>query len=272
MHPNVDKRSFIRAKQAQIHQEREHRRNQIVTLKYESQINDALIQRITSLLASLRSHAADVENKTRSPAEVAFAAVMEVAAGVKPEDDQPPPRPEGVHGAEEKLPTYSKMMATLLDQVNQAMEEKKVTEEERYGAMVKEIEDHLKKVTDLQKDLFKKLAELEKEEGSKITSESYNTGFDSSHVNKSKAAEGAKDDAKVELLNPNASSSATEVGSSSKAPAAAGDDDDDEEVDASPAAKQFAKIKIGDYGASMDFLGKHNEILTEKETDGLLIL
>lgn len=275
MHPNVDKRSFIRAKQAQIHQEREHRRTQIVTLKYESQINDALIQRITSLLSSLRSHAADVESKNRSPGEIAFAAVMESAAGLKPEDDQPPPRPDGVHGAEEKLPTYSKMMATLLDQVNRAMEEKKVTQEERYGAMVAEIEEHLKKVTDLQKDLFKKLAELEKEEGSKITSESIHTGFDSSHVNKSKAAEGGNpDDSKVELLNPsfNAPSSATEAGSSSKAPAAADGDDDDEEVDASPAAKQFAKIKIGDYGASMDFLGKHPEILTEKETDGLLML
>lgn len=276
VHPNVDKRSFIRAKQAQIHQEREHRRLQITTLKYERQINDALIQRITSLLNALKSHAADIESKTRSPGEIAFAAVMESAAGLKPEDDQPPPRPEGVHGSEEKMPSYSKMMATLLDQVNQAMEEKKVTQEERYGAMVAEIEDHLSKVTGLQQDLFKKLAELEKEEGSKITSESIHTGFDSSHVNKAKAAEGAKDSSQVELLNPNfnatPSAEAGPSSSSSKAAATTGDGDDDEHVDASPAAKQFAKIKVGDYGAAMDFLAKHPEILTEKETDGLLIL
>lgn len=269
----MDKRSFIRAKQAQIHQEREHRRQQITILKYERQINDALIQRITSLLAALKARAADVENKTRSPAEIAFAAVMEFAAGLKPEDDHPPPRPEGVHGSEEKMPSYSKMMATLLDQVNQAMEEKKVTEEERYDAMIAEIEDHLSKVTDLQKDLFKKLAELEKEEGSKITSESIHTGFDSSHVNKSAAAEDGKkgNDTQVELLNPsfNAAPPAEAASSSTAAVAAA---DDDEEVEASPAAKQFAKIKIGDYGASMNFLAKHSEILTEKETDGLLIL
>lgn len=271
----MDKRSFIRAKQAQIHQEREQRRLHITTLKYERQINDALIQRITSLLSALKSHAADVENKTRSPGEIAFAAVMESAAGLKPEDDQPPPRPEGVHGSEEKMPSYSKMMATLLDQVNQAMEEKKVSQDERYGAMVAEIEDHLKKVTDLQKDLFKKLAELEKEEGSKITSESIHTGFDSSHVNKSQAsADGKKDNTQVELLNPSFNASpAAGAGSSSKATSASNAGaDDDEEVDASPAAKQFAKIKVGDYSASMDFLAKHSEILTEKETDGLLIL
>lgn len=271
VHPNVDKRSFIRAKQAQIHQERDHRRLQITTLKYERQINDALIQRITSLLNALKSHAADVENKTRSPGEIAFAAMMESAASLKPEDDQPPPRPEGVHGAEEKMPTYSKMMATLLDQVNTAMEEKKVKQEERYEAMVAEIEDHLSKVTDLQKELLKKLDELEKEEGRKITSEGIHTGFDSSHVSKSQPSDGKKNDAGVELLNPsfNASSSAA-AGSSSKAPA--NDDDDDDEVEASPAAKQFSKIKTGDYSASMDFLSKHSEILTEKETDGLLIL
>lgn len=281
MHPNVDKRSFIRAKQAQIHQEREHRKQQIVMLKYERQINDALIHRITSLLDALRAHADDAENKTRSPGEVAFAAVMEAAASLRPEDDTPPPRPAGVQGGEEPLPTYSKMMATLLDQVNQAVEDKKVQPEDRYQAMVAEVGDHLAKVTDLQKELLKKLAELEKEEGKKITSEGLRTGFDSSHVNKSSpssssaAAAGGKDDpSKVELLNP--SFSTQETAGSSKSPtaaaAAAAGGDDDEEVEASPAAKKFAQIKTGDYGASLAFLGQHPEILSEKETDGLLIM
>ncbi|KAF3770097.1 hypothetical protein M406DRAFT_325565 [Cryphonectria parasitica EP155] len=280
VHPNVDKRSFIRAKQAQIHQEREHRRLQIVQFKYERQINDALIQRITSLLNALKSHASDVESKSRNPGEIAFAAVMESAAGLKPEDDQPPPRPEGLPRPEggETMPTYSKMMATLLDQVNTAMEEKKVKQEGRYEAMVAEIGEHLDKVTKLQGELVKKLGELEKEEGRKITSESIHTGFDSSHVNKS--APGQKDNTKLELLNPNyaAPSAAAGTSSSKGAPAAAGgegddnDDDDDEHVDASPAAKQFASIKNGDYTSSMAFLSKNPQILTEKETDGLLIM
>jgi cell division cycle protein 37 len=265
----VDKRSFIRAKQNQIHQQREQRKQQIVTLKYERQINDALIQRITSLLNSLKAHAADVDNGKRSPGEVAFAAVMESAAHLKPEDDTPPPRPAGVHNTEEKLPTYSKMMATLLDQVNKAMEEKKVKDEDRYAAMVAEIQDHLVKVTNLQKDLHKKLDELEKEESRKITSESIHTGFDSSHVAKSapSSSRPKEDDTKVELLNPNFNASLAGEQSSSSKPA-----DDDEEVEASPAAKQFAKIKIGSYSESLSFLGKHPEILQEKETDGLLIM
>lgn len=274
VHPNVDKRSFIRAKQNQIHHEREQRKQQIITLKYERQINDALIQRISSLLNSLKSHAADVDNGKRSPGEVAFAAVMESAANLKPEDDTPPPRPAGVHNAEEKLPTYSKMMATLLDQVNKAMEEKKVKDEDRYAAMVAEIQEHLDKVTNLQKDLHKKLEELEKEEARKITSESIHTGFNSSHVAKStpSSSSAAKkdDDAKVELLNPNFS--APEAGNKSSSSVKPEDGDDDDEVEASPAAKQFAKIKTGSYNESLAFLSKHPEILQEKETDGLLIM
>lgn len=269
MHPNVDKRSFIRAKQAQIHQERDHRRLQIATLKYERIINDALISRITSLLNALKSHAADVENGTRSAGEIAFAACMESAAGLKPEDDQPPPRPEGVHNAEEKLPSYSKMMVTLLEQVDAALKEKNVKQEDRYAGMVSEIEEHLAKVTDLQKELHKKLAELEKEEGKKITSESIHTGFDSSYVNKSApsaSSSGGKKE-ELELLNPNYA--APQAGESSKS---TGEADDDEHVEASAAAKQFSKIPVGDYSASREFLGKHPEILTEKETDGLLIL
>jgi cell division cycle protein 37 len=136
--------------------------------------------------------------------------------------------------------------------------------------MVAEIGDHLKKVTDLQGQLLKKLAELEKEESSKITSEGIHTGFDSSHVTKStptSSGSTTKDSSKPELLNPNYSNtSALPAASTSAAP------DDDDEVTASPLAQQFAKIKSTSYRDSLAFLSQHPEILTEKETDGLLIL
>lgn len=268
VHPNVDKRSFIRAKQNQIHAERQQRRLQIETYKYERIINDTLIKRISALLASLKAHASEVTS--RNPGEVAFQAVIESAAGLDPKDDQPPPRPAGVHNAEEQLPTYTKMMATLLDQVNKALEEKKVEQDKRYEATIAEVEEHLKKVTNLQGELLEKLDELEKIEKSKITSESIHTGFDSTHINKSKpsTSEQKKDASKVELLNPNYSGT-----DSLPAPSKATDnDDDDAEIEASPTAKQFATIKAGDYRESLSFLTKHPEILTEKETDGLLVL
>ncbi len=271
MHPNVDKRSFIRAKQNQIHAERQQRKNQIETLKYERIINDALIKRISSLLNSLKAHAAEAES--RNPGEVAFQAVMESAVSLDPKDDQPPPRPKGVHNAEEQLPTYTKMMATLLDQVNKALDDKKVEQSQRYTAMVAEVGEHLQKVTDLQKELHTKLAELEKEESRKITSESIHTGFDSSYVNKSKpstSASGSKEpESKVELLNPSFN---TNPSAASGSKASGEESDDDDEIVASPTAKKFGQIKSSEYRESLAFLVKNPAILTEKETDGLLVL
>ncbi|KAK4123355.1 hypothetical protein N657DRAFT_656613 [Parathielavia appendiculata] len=269
VHPNVDKRSFIRAKQNQIHMERQKRKHEIETLKYERIINDTLIKRISSLIDSLKAHASDA--RSGNPGEVAFRAVMESAAGPDPKDDQPPPRPEGVHNAEEPLPTYTKMMATLLDQVNKTLDEKKIEQDKRYDGMVAEIEDHLKKVNSLQDDLIKRLTELEKEESRKITSESIHTGFDSSHINKSTSSSsgGAKDSSKVELLNPNfAETTSLPASSSSRTD----DKNDDDEITASPLAKEFAQIKSTSYRDSLAFLSQHPQILTEKETDGLLVL
>lgn len=187
----------------------------------------------------------------------------------KPEDDKPPPRPEGVHAAEGdgELPSYSKMMATLLDQVNKALDEKKP--DNRYDAMLEEVKSHEDKVTQLQKDLNVKLAELEKEEKKKITSESYTEGFNSSHVAKAKAEDTEKKgqpSTQVELLNPNASAS----GGSSKDEQLTASNDD--EIEASPDGKKFAQIKVTDLTASAQFLSQHPHILTESETDGILVL
>lgn len=197
------------------------------------------------------------------------------AAG-SPQDDRPPPRPEGVHSADgEDIPTYSKMMATLLDQVNKALDEKKP--DDRYGAMVDEVQGHEDKVRKLQGDLEKKLAELEKEEHRKITSEAYHTGFDSSHVNKAspedkkkdKEAAGSSSSTQVELLNPSFQDSGKDA--QGGAAASAGDDDDDE-IEASPEGKRFAQIKAQDYAASARFIAEHPQILTERETDGILVM
>ncbi|PKS10348.1 hypothetical protein jhhlp_002099 [Lomentospora prolificans] len=277
VHPNVDKRSFIRAKQNQIHMEREQRKHHITTLKFERSVNDGLIKRISDLLTALKSHASDPPaSSSTSPvqhaAQVAFKAVME-SAPKNPEDDQPPPRPEGVHPGSEPPPTYSKMMMSVLDQVNKALEEKKVEPEKRYEAMVEEVGVHLERVQNLQKELQQKMDELEGEEKKKITSESYHTGFDSSYVNKSASKPDAKPKekhAQPELLNPDYEKTLT----AQSDPTAAGgvnNRDENEEVEASPTAKEFSRIPISDYRRSFDFITAHPEILAEKESDGLLV-
>lgn len=270
MHPNVDKRSFIRAKQSQIHQERQHRKLQIETLKYERIINNGLISRISAFLAALRRHQPEAEKGDRNPAELAFQAVME-AGPARPEDDRPPPPPEGVHSEQDgqEPPSYSKMMITLLDQVNKALEEKKATGEGRYAATITEVQGHEDKVRQLQRDLEAKLAELEKEDKRKITSEAYHTGFDSSHVSKaaqdSSSSSSAAPAKQPELLNPGFKDKPEEGQVDTKTGG-------DEDIEASPAGKKFAQIKAGDYTTSAQFISQNPQLLTERETDGLLVM
>ncbi|RDW59772.1 putative Hsp90 co-chaperone Cdc37 [Coleophoma cylindrospora] len=270
VHPNVDKRSFIRAKQNQIHQERSQRKNQIETFKYERLINEGLLKRINGLLEALQSHRADAEK--RAPDELMFQAVMESAG-----DDHPPPRPAGVHSQESELPTYSKMMAVLIDQVKTKVDEDKP--ENKYEAYVAEVKEHAAKIEGLQLKLDEELKKLEAEEGRKITSEGLHTGFDSSHVSKSAEPAPKKTEKvqAVEVLNPHALAKNHSDGQQSSGVDAdvdepLDDDDDEAEVEASELGKKFGQIKMGDYQSCLQFISQHPEVLAERETDGLLVL
>lgn len=270
VHPNVDKRSFIRAKQNQIHHERQQRRQRIQALRYEVTLHTALLKRIAALLASLKSRA--VEAGTSNPGELAFQAVME-SSGHQNEDALPEV-PEGLRVDPNQPKTYSAMMAGLLDQVNKAMAVKK--SEDRYTAMMEEIQVHKTQVETLIKESGEELAKLEKEESSKITSDSIQTSVDTTFINRSPSTGPSTGGGSttVELLNPNykqvAESSSTAA--SKSGPASKDNNDEDDDIEASPAAKKFADIKAADYSSSLEYLVKNPHILTEKETDGLLVL
>ena len=153
VHPNVDKRSFIRAKQNQIHQQRFDRKHRITTLKYERVVNDGLLLRIDALLKSLNEHKKDVEGKNEASDvdEVVFDALMDVSNDGSLGVDQPPRPPEGVHTKEDQ-PSYSKMMGALVDQVKAEVDKSKSAEgSARYEAYLKEVDGHKKKVQGLQK-------------------------------------------------------------------------------------------------------------------------
>ncbi|KAL5343668.1 Cdc37 N terminal kinase binding-domain-containing protein [Aspergillus crustosus] len=258
VHPNVDKRSFIRAKQAQIHQQREHRRHEIETLKYERVINDGLLSRIEALLTSFK----DKQVSSSDPEEVIFSTLMELASN--PADDQPPSPPEGIHTQEKEQPKYSQMMSALLDQVKKEIGDSK--ESESFETFVKGVQGHKDKVQGLQKELLTRLAELEKEERSKITSESIHMGFDTSHVAKAKDETVIpQETSSIELLNPSAASGTNQEGNDDDAI------DDPDSIQASDLAKQFAQISRNDYRALQQYIAAHPKIVAERETDGLLV-
>lgn len=277
MHPNVDKKSFIRAKQAQIHQERDHRRHQIKTLKYERIINDGLITRIDSLLTALKSHK-DKLAEGGNEDQLVFQAMMEAMMGQK--ENAPPPPPEGVHEHIKDKPTYPQMMASMVDIVKKEIDASSSTDS-RYDQFIAGLHKEKERVEDLQKQLLAKLAELEKEEKRHITSDDIKEGFSYSAVKKEDqkkptpaASSSTSKTETVELLNAPKRPEATRTDtadSGADADIEEGTAVDDDSVEASPLAKKFAAIKPGDWYACLQFLMAHPEILKESETDGLLV-
>jgi cell division cycle protein 37 len=279
VHPNVDKKSFIRAKQAQIHQERDRRRHQIKTLKYERIINDGLTERIDRLLTALKSHKGAAADGSQNADALVFQSMMEstMAAVGDNGEDRPPPPPEGVHDYVKEKPSYPQMMASLIDQVKKEVDESKT--DNRLDGFISGLEEHKARVVGLQKELLAKLAELEKEEKRHITSDDLHEGFNYSNVKKNETATttpaSSSKTESVELLNPSKrpEPTRTESGQSSGADADVeeGTAVDDDSVEASPLGKQFSKIKAGDYSACLEFISKYPQILNEQETDGLLV-
>lgn len=284
VHPNVDKRSFIRAKQNQIHQQRFERRHQIDTLKYERIINDGLLQRIDKLLHSLKEHTQQATAPGVNPDDFMMQALMDCAGDGA--DDIPPKPPQGVHTQTEE-PRYSVMMASLVDQVKKELGD---NPQDWFQSYVKGVEGHKKKVNGLQVELHQKLAELEKEEGKKITSDSIHTGFSVSSVAKEKEKPKPATTSKpetAEVLNPGALKKDSlrrmdSAGQSSGAEAdvdepvqkmsqVLNDEDDDEHIEPTELGKAFAKIKMGDYKHCLQFISENHAVVAERETDGLLV-
>ena len=272
VHPNVDKRSFIRAKQNQIHQQRYERRHQIETLKYEQIVNDGLLGRVDALLASLRGHQAD---SSSNPDVYVMQAL--VAATGEPSQDQPPKPPEGIHSKSEQ-PRYSEMLASLVDQVKKEFGEGQASNSLK--SYVTGVEEHRTKILNLQKDLLQKLRELEKEEARKITSDSIHTGFNTSSVNKPKEKPTPKPQNEVvEVLNPGSLKKNSLIRHDSVQSSGADADVDepidekkgDEDIEPTALGREFAKIKWGDYRACLNFISEHRDVVAERETDGLLI-
>lgn len=272
VHPNVDKRSFIRAKQNQIHMEREQRKRQIQALKYERVINDALMQRLSVLTSALQSRHAGSAQASLNPADIAFQAMMELASA-NPEKDNPPPRPEGVFDSP-PLPNYSKMLASLLDEVNRTLDERGVGEGQRLEAFSQELGVHAQKIQGLQAELVTKLEALEQQDSNKITSEGYHVGFDSSHVNKSKPGETSKQETGADLPNPNHNPNNETKPATLKTTTPTAENPEattPQNTRASPQAQAFAQTPASSPHASRTYLQSHPALLQqESATDGLL--
>lgn len=232
------------------------------------------------------SRSGEEEKDVGNADEVVFQALIESAGN--PSEDRPPEPPAEVHANVKEDMSYSKMMAGLVDQVKKDVDDGKMQGLGRLEGFISGIQQHRTKVEGLQKELLAKLAELEKEEKRHITSDDIHTGFDYSKVSKSETpepkAKAKAEEPTMELLNPGTPTRSplnrADTGQSSGFDADIEDGPnqneatlagDESSVRATKAAKEFAKISVGDYRSCLQFISEHPDILTERDSDGLLI-
>lgn len=258
-----------------IHEERQKRKIQIEDLKAQRLINDELLRRINILVEALESK----PEEAGSAEEQIFKTMMDITVNSQANDKPPTLSHYQNPKTKDPQPTYTQMMASLVDQVKREADASK--EDDRWKAFLTVFKSHHTKLTKLQAEAGAELAKLQKEEASKITSESIHDGFNTGFVNKSSITTDKKKTtskvAAVEQINPNAKSQRELTGDlvSSGAEADVEEEGDEYEADGSikPTAVgyEFAKIKVGDYRKCMEFITEHPNVVAEREENGLLI-
>ncbi|KAK6543911.1 hsp90 co-chaperone Cdc37 [Orbilia ellipsospora] len=272
VHPNVDKRSFIRWKQRDIHEKREIRSHNKVNMKNEHIMNDRLLSRIETLHAALKSHIEKSETKDGTPEDFVLQTLLETTT---PEDLEKAP----VAGKPDpNAPTYADMLAKLADRVSQEIPKNAADRWKAFEQGLSKFKNELATRNEASKA---ELAKMEREDSRKITSEGLRDGFNTTIVAKSDSAESSKTKTEkskvetVELLNsPDPKSPAIESSSGADADIEEGSDEDsefDKQHHATKLGKDFGKIKSTDLRASAEFIAKNPSVLAERESDGLLI-
>jgi cell division cycle protein 37 len=172
-HPNVDKASFIRWKQADIHQKREDRRRKMEVLKLEISNNEVLLDRIDDMIQQLQTGGVETFLQT---IEKLRETNKKIASEAKEkETSENAPQKEGEQLA---YPTFDQMMGALFEKIQEEIKHEspeKVEEE-----LINKLSEHRKKLGQRQKEIKQELDKEEREAKKKITMDDIHTGFDKS--------------------------------------------------------------------------------------------
>lgn len=290
VHPNIDKKSFIRWKQRDIHEKRDQRKAEKDAIKAEMDTNDALSPRLDELIGSTKKQGSAYYSRE----------VAKLSAGRQQRGNK-----DGPNG-----PTTDDMILSLLLQIQQHENLKGKAGNDLDEALLNELQRHREKLGARQTQIQFELEQMEKEDSKKITSDSIRDGWNSGYVAKAepqpevKRKSASKGEKKAEtvietLNNPSSSTSAAGAPSSTPtATAAESDDDEDDIPEADDIQRQFAdlpccvpssiplsastipsefdptkSLNINAFETALQFLSKHKLLLhpSSNTTDSLLL-
>ncbi|KAG4303228.1 hypothetical protein PCANB_000578 [Pneumocystis canis] len=249
VHPNVDKRSFIRWKQRDIHEKRQARKQAIQDISSNKKMNTDLMAQVIRLIENLKIAT------NQHPDHV----VENILDKIKSENIA------NVEGAVK----YHVSIGTLIEQVKETLGP--LEGEERRIGFIHEFEKNVKKLQNLISKANEDLQKLEEENKGKITSEDMRIGFESSFITKLPTTKKKEKVHTIEILNEK-----TMEKNIKDTPLSENnlniEDENTEHIEPSSAGREFSKLDSKDYHALLQFISMHPDIvLDERETDGLLI-
>ncbi|EKM79280.1 hypothetical protein AGABI1DRAFT_74161 [Agaricus bisporus var. burnettii JB137-S8] len=267
-HPNVDHRSLVRWRQRDIHEKREERKYKISLLEANINCDNVLLPRVKEIADKL----------AKSDQQLSYFNSLVEKLEKNPSKECPPG-----NDSSKSEQTYDGMLLILLRGVTDAVKKRismlNLSESEKDARLGSELADEMSMhVKELQKEIDKKKQELEEEvqeQKRKITSEDIHEGFDNKYVppkpepqsiTKPKQKKKAQETT-IEVLNPSASSSAAPAAE----PEVASDEEETDLPELTPALEGFAKIPLGEYQKSWEYIQNHRDVYVDGASDALLV-
>ncbi|CDO94020.1 unnamed protein product [Kluyveromyces dobzhanskii CBS 2104] len=245
VHPNVDKRSFIKWKQQSIHEEREKRKVDIANLEFQLEMYKHLNKRVDKLMLSLKNDDL-ISAETVSKFLNANFDKTEKGSGENVDPDLPP---------------YNEMVLDLFEQLERNA--KNDNKDPKDGSVIREeLMKHRAKIAAVSKEADEKLKKLYIEKSMHISSEDIHTGFDKGFIN------AKQEDAPIPDYAKNATAT-SEV--ALPKPKIQPIDYKDDFLKLAPETKEFGSIKAGNYAEAKNFLLEHPQIFSEQQKDALMM-
>lgn len=181
VHPNIDKASWIRFRQAQIHLERRERKDRIASLKMETDMNSKAVKEITQVMESIEKDTPVTINKAvekiksiipnlKTQEEKIVKDIMEMRNKDREEKWAPPERDEIVEGKVIFAYALEKLQEKILE-----LESKHLTEQDLLKQIQQLFGEILLGVAQRQMDVNNIIAEEEKIQAKKLTSDNMYT-------------------------------------------------------------------------------------------------
>lgn len=287
VHPNVDKRSFIRWKQRDIQEKRMQRNISIKSILVQLTMYAKLNERVDYILENFQTCKSDLldSSKVMSVINNKFDP-NEKFDYEKLKQEKKSELRKGLQDLSfdkseiENTPTYNEMIEDLFIQIKQDHPQA----ENDPDLLIQYLVEHRKKIDDVLSSQTIKLDELLNEKAQLISSEDYHTGFDRSFLNKDadddeddvNVAEKAKTNQKLNSKSQPSSSKITTtttevINSPSQSTNSKSDQDVLDDLQLLPSTDKFGSIPLNDLRSSAEFLLKHTSIVNENQKDALIM-